>query len=260
MAATGKIHLGPAYKLTAIGVGPGDPELITVKGLRAIQAADLICLPGDEAETEDPISRVARRLINSEWQKVLKLPLPLNPIPGDIKPDWPKVAGQIVRQFDSLARAQPRRKEIQGVYLLFEDPLLYGTFVYLWPELLRQHPELKVEIIPGITAFAAAAALAQIPLSTKAERVVILSANLGLDPQQLRQLLTDCEIVVLLDVGPVLPEVLAVLADLRLLDSTHFAERVGMPDEVIVSNVRSLHGQRRSLSSLLIIKTRAKKG
>jgi precorrin-2/cobalt-factor-2 C20-methyltransferase len=139
---------------------------------------------------------------------------------------------------------------------LLGDPLLYGTFTYIWGELAACHPHIHIEIIPGITSFAAAAARGQFPLSATSDRVAILPASYETDITQLRRLLADYETVILLKVGPVLPRILEALEEMSLLDSTLYAERVGMPEErmALGSEIRSLHNQRRPYLSLLIVR------
>jgi precorrin-2/cobalt-factor-2 C20-methyltransferase len=119
-----------------------------------------------------------------------------------------------------------------------------------------RYPHIEVEIIPGVTSFAAAAARAQFPLSATSDRVAILPASYETDATQLRRLLADHDTVILLKVGAVLPQILAALEEMNLLDSALYAERVGMPEERIAlgSEIRALYNQRRPYLSLLIVK------
>jgi precorrin-2/cobalt-factor-2 C20-methyltransferase len=86
------------------------------------------------------------------------------------------------------------------------------------------------------------------------ERVSIVPASYETDAGQLRRLLNDADTVILMKVGSVLPQVLSALAELDLLDSAVYAERVGMPEELIVRDLRSLQGQQRPYLSLLIVR------
>ena len=88
------------------------------------------------------------------------------------------------------------------------------------------------------------------------DRVAIVPANYETDAAALRRLLADFDTVILMKVGGVLPRVLAALEELGLLDAAVYAERVGMPEEVIVRDVRALQGQRRPYLSLLIVRRR----
>jgi precorrin-2/cobalt-factor-2 C20-methyltransferase len=236
-------------KLTAVGLGPGDPELITLKGLRAIEAADLVFVPRSQDGEQSLALRIAQPWLHE--QHIVELPLPMTRNSGELVSAWRAAADQIGQSFANLEKANG-----QGVYLLLGDPLLYGTFTYIWAELAARHPAIKIEIVPGVTSFAAAAARARFLLSATSDRVAILPASYETDAGQLRRLLADYDTVILMKVGPVLPRILAALEELNLLDSTLYAERVGMPEEYMAlgSEIRVLHNQRRPYLSLLIVR------
>lgn len=245
-----------SLKLTAVGLGPGDPELITVKGLRAIQAARLIFAPRSRDGEQSLALRLARPWLDLERQQIIELPLPMTRNRAELAPAWRAAATQIASNLAGLVQNEAGLSEIQGVYLLLGDPLLYGTFIYIWQELIAHHPQIKIEIIPGVTSFAASAARAQVPLSTTSDRVAILPASYETGPEQLRRLLADFDTVILMKVGPVLPQILAVLAEMDLLASTLYAERVGMPEERLVfgPDLDRLRNERRPYLSLLIVR------
>ncbi len=243
-------------KLTAVGLGPGDPELITLKGLRAIEAADLVFVPRSQDGEQSLALRIAQPWLRPERQQIIELPLPMTRHKAQLLLAWQAAADQIAQAFATLDGNEPEQRVRCGVYLLLGDPLLYGTFIYIWSELAVRHPHIGIEIVPGVTSFAAAAAHAQFPLSTTSDRIAILPASYETEATKLRRLLADYETVILLKVGPVLPQILAALEEMDLLDSTLYAERVGMPEERIAlgSAIRALHHQRRPYLSLLIVR------
>jgi precorrin-2/cobalt-factor-2 C20-methyltransferase len=264
--------------LTAVGVGPGDPELITVKGVKAIQAARLIFTPrsqddppsgdnapsGDGALSSDSASsgedgqslalRIAQGWINPAQQEIVELALPMTRDADRLRLAWRAAADRIAASFSEYqTREAP---PIRGVYLLLGDPLLYGTFTYIWGELAEYYPEIRIDIVPGVTSFAAAAARGRFVLSTTSDRVAILPASYETNAAQLRRLLADYDTIILMKVGRVFAQVLAALEEMELLDSTLYAERVGMPEERIVPgpDLRQLRHQRRPYLSLLIVR------
>jgi precorrin-2/cobalt-factor-2 C20-methyltransferase len=240
------------YKLTAVGLGPGDPELITVKGKTAIEAAQLIFAPRSQNGEQSLALRIAEQWLNRDRQRIVELPLPMTRDAGQLQPAWATAADTIAQSFAQLAAHESGR----GVYLLLGDPLLYGTFTYIWTELAQRHPHIAIEIMPGITSFAAGAARAQFVLSTTSDRVAILPATYETNAGQMRQLLSDFDTVILMKVGRVLPQILAALDELNLLETSLYAERVGMPEERIVvgPQLRALQNQRRPYLSLLIVR------
>lgn len=239
-------------KLTAVGVGPGDPELITMKGLNAIQKASLIFVPKSEAGEQSLALRIAASWIDRDKQQIVELALPMTRNADKLVPAWQAAARQIGASLAELPDDVPAR----GVYLLLGDPLLYGTFTYIWAELAQIHPRIDIDIVPGVTSFAAAAAEARFVLSTTSDRVAILPASYETDAAQLRRLLADFDTVILMKVGRVLPQVLEALEEMGLLESALYAERVGMPEERVALGpaLRTLKNQRRPYLSLLIVK------
>lgn len=242
------------FKVIAVGMGPGDPELITVKGLRAIQRARLIFVPRSQDGEQSLALRIAREWIDPERQQIVELLLPMTRNADKLMPAWQAAADQIAA---SMAAVDVEADTlIEGVYLLLGDPLLYGTFTYIWAALAEAHPAIAIEIVPGVTSFAASAAQGQFVLSRTSDRVAILPASYETDGEALRQLLADFDTVILMKVGPVLPQILTALEEMDLLESALYAERVGMPEEQMAHgpDLKALKNQRRPYLSLLIVK------
>lgn len=231
--------------LVAVGLGPGDPELITLKGLRALQASDVLFVPQSRDGDQSLALRIAEPWIDRTRQTVVTLPLPMTRDAGQLRPAWRAAAETIVAELGA---------DRQGAYLLLGDPLLYGTFVYLWRELTALQAPVAVRIIPGVTSFAAAAATGGMPLAMSNERLIVVPASYETDAATLRRLLNDFETVVLMKAGAALPAIVAALEELDLLDHALYAERVGMPEELIARDLRALDPQRRPYLSLVIIR------
>jgi precorrin-2/cobalt-factor-2 C20-methyltransferase len=240
-------------QLTIVGLGPGEPELVTVRGVRAIEAADVIFVPRSRSDEESRALRIAQPWVHSERQRVEVLPLPMTRDPDVLVPAWRTTAERIASSMAALAAARSPTP-VQGAYLLLGDPLLYGSYIYIQRELMQNAPHIDLRVVPGVTSFAAAAAVAQLPLSTGDERVAIVPASQAVQSAHLQRLCNDFETVILMKVGHVLPQVLIALETVGLLDRALYAEHVGMPDEQIVRDVSSLRGQRRPYLSLLIIR------
>ncbi|MCS6827711.1 MAG: precorrin-2 C(20)-methyltransferase [Caldilinea sp.] len=235
-----------ASVLTAVGLGPGDPEWITVKAVRAIEQAHIVFAPRSRDGDASLALRIAEPWLRPE-QRIVELALPMTRDPDLLTAAWEAAADQIA------ATLQPGA---QGVYLLLGDPLLYGTFTYLGHELAQRYPRIQIRVVPGVTSFAAAAARSGVVLATTSERVAILPASYETDAAALQRLLTDFETVILMKVGAVLPRILDALETLGLLDAAVYVERVGMPEERIVYNLRTLHTEKepRPYLSLLIVR------
>lgn len=243
-------QLNPLIQLTAVGLGPGDPELVTMKGLRAIEAANVIFAPRSRDGEESRALRIAQPWIDHERQQVILLTIPMQRVANQAA-FYRTVAVTIGAQLGELAAQHPQGAA-RGAYLLLGDPLLYGTFTMLWAELAAAYPSINVAIVPGVTSFAATAARVGLPLSVGDDRVAILPAPA--EAAVLRALCAQFETVILMKVGRTLPQLVAILDELGLLAGTVYAEHLGMPEERIVRDVASLRGYVAPYLSLLIVR------
>ncbi|MCC6177732.1 MAG: precorrin-2 C(20)-methyltransferase [Chloroflexi bacterium] len=237
--ATGR-EAGPS--LTGVGVGPGDPELLTLKALRAIQAADVVFAPVRRAGESSLALEIAGQYLDRTRQQVVVLPFPETA--GDEA--WDPAARQIV---ETVGRDR------SGVFLVEGDPLLFGSFAHVAACLARAAPWLRVRVVPGVSSVVAAAAAAGVALADHGERIAILPATYHLD--DLERTLRAFECVVLLKVARVLPEVLRLLARLEVLDDTTYVRRCGRPEQAVIHDVRTLLADPpRDYFSLLIVRRR----
>ncbi|MFV9505800.1 MAG: precorrin-2 C(20)-methyltransferase [Oscillochloridaceae bacterium umkhey_bin13] len=237
--------------LTVVGLGPGDPDLITIKGLRALEAADLIFAPRSRDDEASRALRIAEPWIDPQRQQIVPVTIPMQRDTSQASAVYWDVATRLGAQLHAQAARHPQG-HARAAYLLLGDPLLYGTFTMIGNALQRQHPTIAVTIIPGITSFAATAARLGLPLSSGDERVAILPAPA--DPAVLRELCAQFATVVLLKVGRTLPQLLAVLTELALLDTAVYAEHLGMPEERIVRDLGRLRGYKAPYLSLVIVR------
>lgn len=243
--------MSTTLRLTVVGLGPGDPELVTVKGVRAITGADVVFAPRSRADEESRALRIARQYIDETRQAVVPLTLPMHRDPALAAQAYREVAETIGARLTELAA---RRGEARGAYLLLGDPLLYGTFTSIQAQLEARFPAVEVNILPGVTSFAAAAARAGLPLSAGDERVAIVPTLDRTGAAELRELLARFETVVLMKVGRALPRLVAALEELDLLGGALYAEHVGMPEERVVRDVGALRGYEAPYLSLLIVR------
>lgn len=144
--------------ITFVGMGPGDPELMTLKAVRAIREADLIAMP-DTGLGASAVTQIAGDLLQDKI--ILKLYMPMR---GG-KESWQSAHADAV---ETLKENLREGKNI--AYLVLGDPMLYATSSYL---MARLKPEFEVKVIPGITAMCAAAAEIQVPLCEDRETLEV---------------------------------------------------------------------------------------
>ena len=137
--------------LYAVGVGPGDPELLTLKAARVLRAADVIVAPTGTAEAASYALGIVAGHLDRSRQLVLERVFPMSRDEQELQPHWEATASEVaghVRAGRTVA------------FVTIGDPLLYSTFLYLLRSLRERHADIAVEIIPGITSVGAAAAAA----------------------------------------------------------------------------------------------------
>jgi precorrin-2/cobalt-factor-2 C20-methyltransferase len=220
----------PVAGLTLVGVGPGDPQLLTVAAVRAIGAAAVVAYPVARLEAEGMAARIAAPWIRPEQRR---LPL-LFPMVAEAEPRrqaWHAAA-------DALAAEVAAG---QVVVLLCEgDASLYASASYALLAVAERHPTCPVAVIPGITAVAAAAAAASSqgwpwPLALQQDGLLIRPTPET--PGELEALLGQASaagmVLALLKLGHRWAWVRPLLEARALLAGSLFAQRVGWPDQLL---------------------------
>lgn len=225
--------------LYGVGVGPGDPELLTLKALRCIQAAEVIAAPTARAGGASYALEVVQPLLRTE-QAILKLHFPMAP---DIA---------VRRQHRQAAAAEIGRRLDAGLSVAFlteGDPLVHSTFGHVLAYLPSHH---TVTVVPGVSSITAAAAAAGRPLVSEDQRLAVVPA-VHLAGDELRRLLEAFDTVVLLKVDRALDRLIPLLGDLNLLQTSYLVERASHPEGRIIHDLGSLAGQPVHYLSLLVV-------
>ena len=153
-------------ELIGIGVGPGDPELLTVKAVKAIQNADTIMCPASSEDRPSIAFSIVSSLIDkSKNQEIIKLIFPMTKDKDILEATWKKNA-KIMTE-----------KVLMGknvVYLTIGDPYLYSTWIYMHKDIQLNHPEIKISVIPGIVSMFTFAAKVGVSIAEGAEKVAII--------------------------------------------------------------------------------------
>jgi precorrin-2/cobalt-factor-2 C20-methyltransferase len=226
----------------AVGVGPGDPELITRKAERILRSVDVICAPTGQAEAASFALSIVEPYLDRSRQLIIEQVFPMSKEEADLLPFWIEAAATVA------AHARAGRRV---AFITIGDPFLYSTFLYIYRILKEDYPDVALEIVPGISSVFAAAAAAGVPLGLSSDRIAILPATYETD--KLRQILLDFDTVVLMKVHRRFEAILALLTELGLQDSAVYVRRVSSEQEEIVTNLKSLSGKTLDYMSLLIM-------
>jgi precorrin-2/cobalt-factor-2 C20-methyltransferase len=227
--------------LYGIGIGPGDPELITLKGARLIGGCRNLFVPKARTASESVALAIARPLVGPE-AKIEELIFPMTADREELTAKWDEAAARVA---EILAAGE------DACFLTLGDPLLYSTYIYLVRALRKRLPDLKAVTIPGITAFGAAAARAEFPVGEGREPVTIVPA--ADDLTAVRRALAAGGTVVLMKIGKRLPEVLDLLDAEGLLDASVFVSHATMERERIETDLRRLKAEGPEAGYLSII-------
>ena len=227
--------------LYGIGIGPGDPELITLKGARLIGGCRNLFVPKARTASESVALTIARPLVGPE-AKIEELLFPMTADREELSTKWDEAAARVAA---ILAAGE------DACFLTLGDPLLYSTYIYLLRALRKRLPDLAAVTVPGITAFGAAAALAEFPVGEGREPVTICPA--ADDLTAVRRALSQGGTVVLMKIGKRLPEVLDLLDTEGLLDKSVFVSRATMEGERIETDLRRLKAEGPEAGYLSII-------
>jgi len=203
--------------LYGIGVGPGDPELMTLKAARLVAGCPVVAYP-QLGDTPSFARSIASAYIpDGRDEIVVKVPL------GD--PGGTEAAYDAGAK--SIAAALSAGKDVAA--LCEGDPLLYGSFIYLWQ---RLRDRFDCETIPGVSSILAGPARIGAALAAGSERVCIVPGTL--DDDALEAAIGATEAVAILKVGRHLPRLKRLIERRGLLPDAHYIERATLPNEKVL--------------------------
>lgn len=228
-----------AGMLYGVGVGPGDPELLTLKAARIVREVPVLAVPITQADAESYALSVVSGLLRPE-QRVLQLLFPM------VKDT---AAKRSYRQAAAAAILEQLQAGHDVAFLTEGDPLLHSTFIYV----LACLPEgVALDVVPGVTSITAAAAQVAQPLVSGDQRLAIVPATFE-EFAELSTILRSFDTVVLLKFARVFDRLLDLLIELGLSETSIIIERASHPEGRVIRDLRGLRGQPIPYLSLLIV-------
>ena len=200
-------------QLICVGCGPGDPELLTVKAVKAIQDAEVIMCPtSKEGKPSIALDVVSEILDKSKKQEIINLVFPMTKDRDTLETTWKKNA-------TILAETVLSGKKV--VYLTVGDPYLYSTWIYLHRELEKNHPEIEIIVIPGIVSMFTFASKVGISLAEGAEKITIIPSCYDLS--KVKELAKNSDTMIFLKDGRYFDQVIKLLKEAGFSDDSIFA-------------------------------------
>jgi precorrin-2/cobalt-factor-2 C20-methyltransferase len=205
-------------RLFGLGLGPGDPELVTLKALRLLRAAPVVAYPAPEQGDSFARHIVAQWLDRGQREIAIRFPMRPGPPPAAI---YRKAASEIAAVLDAGDDV---------AYLCQGDPLFYGSFAGILTRLAARY---AVAVVPGVSSLTACAAAALRPLVQRDATLSVIPAGLPEDEIASRLAVADAAAIVKL--GRHFAKLRGVLARLDLLDEAVYVERASLPDQRVAA-------------------------
>ena len=244
--ATPSSHTGHLY---LVGVGPGDPELMTYKAVRILSNAEVWAVPTARENGSSSAQKIVGGMVPANGRVILSLCFPMKKVflgqdtDDQLLQAWRKSANEVIAQLD------------QGRDVAFPtlgDATLYSTAFYLLAMIQERRPETRVTVVPGITAMSACAAGQSNPLALGDEVLAVVPA--AFEDDRLRQILTTLDSVVLMKVHRRIDALIDLLTELDLVRHAVLVECAGLPDERVYRDVREARGRKLHYFSTMLIR------
>jgi precorrin-2/cobalt-factor-2 C20-methyltransferase len=201
-------------RLYGLGVGPGDPELLTMKALRLLRAAPVLAYPAPEGGDSFARSIVAPWLDGGQREIALRFPMRPGPPPAAV---YDAATAALAAELDHG----------RDVALICQgDPLFYGSFIGLYERLAGRYP---IEIVPGVSSLFACAAAAHLPLVAGDDSLAVIPATLAEGALAAR--LAAADAVAIVKLGRHAAKLRRVLQRLGLIDRALYVERASLPNQ-----------------------------
>jgi precorrin-2/cobalt-factor-2 C20-methyltransferase len=230
-------------RFIGLGVGPGDPELITLKAARLIREADVVGYIANTSGVSQARNIAADLLAEaSPGQRELPVLMPMS--------EQRDLANQV---YDEAAQAIGQALDAGEtvVFLCEGDPLFFGSFTYL---LIRLESDYSCEVVPGISSINAAASALCLPLTVLSESFAVISGRHG--EEHLADVLNTHDSVVIMKAGRARPRILKALATTGRNGDARYLEYIGRENEFIEADVSRLAHEAGPYFSLFVV-TRA---
>ncbi len=205
-------------RLYGLGVGPGDPELLTLKALRLLKASAVVAYPTLEGGASFARSIVAGHLTGGQHELPIRVPMTTERAPAQ-------------QAYDAAAVEMAEHLQAgRDVAVLCEgDPFFYGSFMYLFGRLAER---FAVEVVPGVSSLTACAAVLGQPLAARNDSLAVLPAPLP--DAELRARLAGAEAAAIIKIGRHYPRIRALLDAEGLTPHARYVERATLPEQRLV--------------------------
>ncbi|MCR4436325.1 MAG: precorrin-2 C(20)-methyltransferase [Clostridiales bacterium] len=227
-------------KLYGIGVGPGDPELVTLKAKRILEGIDYIAIPKTSPGKGSKALSIVEGLLGGK-KEIIELVFPMSFDEKVLEEGWGEAVAGVREKLDAGKNV---------AFITLGDPTVYSTYIYIHKTLKAEGYD--IEIIPGVTSFCASAARVGISLGENKEGIAVIPS--AYDCENLDSILDSFDNIVLMKVASSLPRLKDILKEKGLMDKAVLVSKCGFEDEVIEFDMEEASKSRHSYFSTMIIK------
>ena len=234
-----------AARLYGIGIGPGDPELVSLKAFRLMNEADIIFTPKARVKGES----LARSIVEGAGisnAAFIELEFPMVTGKTELEAKWHAAAAEVE---SGLAAAGPGTK---AVFITLGDPGIYSTWSYLQSALAEIAPRIITKTVAGISTMNAAAASLNRPLISGREKLALIP--MPVDLEELDSLINSFDTIVIYKVSNRLQDFCKKIDQLGLSESTALVKRAGLPEEEIFAALTEVKTDTEGYLSTAIIR------
>ena len=228
--------------LYGLGVGPGDPELLTVKAFRKLKEAPVIAFPKKRKGSKSYAQRIIDVYLTPGEKEMLGLVFPMTKDPVILEREWSNTVELV---WEKLKTGKDVAFVTEG------DPLLYSTFIHMMNLFKERYPEVKIQIVPGISSINGAASRLGIALAEGDDHLAIIPARD--DYETMKKAIVENDCVIFIKVAKVMDLMLSILRELDLVEKASVVTKV-TSDEEIVWDIRELDRADLEYLTLMVVR------
>jgi precorrin-2/cobalt-factor-2 C20-methyltransferase len=238
-------------KFYVIGVGPGDPELLTLRSIRLLKESSVLIVPKGKEDGNSMALSIIEQIVPTANKEIIEIYFPMKKIRMGEGPDtevdaaWQRAARLIIEKVQAGHTV---------AFPTIGDPAIYSTGFYTCQTLLTLAPDIPTSIIPGVSSIGACAATAGVPLCQGDDMMAVVPATFAND--KLTEVFTSFQTVVLMKVHKVMDRIINLLADLDLLEHAILVERTAQNSERIFTDLREAQQADLHYFSTIIVRNR----
>lgn len=220
-----------------VGVGPGDPQLMTLKAAKILEKCDTWFVPSAFENGGSMALKIASGAVVQNGKTILSHRFPMKQVHRGQSPD-PEVKAAWQTAAKTIMACLEKGQDV--VFPTLGDPAIYSTGFYVCETLQEYGSPFKVKIVPGVSAIGAASAVSELPLCLGDEKMVVIPATF--ENERIKELLDLSDVAVFMKVYKVMPRLVGLLEELGLADNAVLVERCSLENERVWTDIRSAVG------------------